>query len=370
MKKILAALLILASLVFTFACSDSEQYYEPVESTEEEKRVVMTFFLDGKSYDVKYELYRSLFLNFSEQYDNGDKSFWDSEASADALNEINEKIISFAADIYSTLHLSQRIGFDPYSSDVDTQIKDYIKKSVDGYADEDESFIGFGGDYNAYLLHLKSLNINYSVQELLIRYEIARSAITMHYTGTIDSENPSEDMEGGALQYSEADVKSFYDSDSCVRVLLTELDSKSFSSSRAEEIREKISSFSDTQDVKNYIVSFTATTESDAFSGVLIGSNSLDSAYYSEMKKAAFALSYMQTSEVIPVVTDRGSYYYILYKVDKNDEHYYENYSDVLNVYIRNEIGKIFSSVKSEFSNAITYTEIFNTIKHSEISMS
>lgn len=369
MKKIIATLLILASLVFLFACSGGVEYYEPKESTEEEKRVVMTFFLDGKSYDVKYELYRSLFLNFSSEYDKGDKSFWDTEASAEALEEINGKIIDFAADIYSTLHLAERIGFNPYSTEVDTEIKEYVKKSVDGYADDDETFLGFGGDYNAYLEHLKTLNINYAVQELLIRYEIARNAITEHYAGTVDSENPSEDMSEGALEYSEADVKSFYNSDSCARVLLTELDSKSFSSSRAEEIRAKISSFSDTQDVKNYIVSFTSTTGNDAFEGVVIGTHSLDSAYYSEMTDAAFSLSYMQTSKVISVVTDRGAYYYILYKVDKNDEHYSKNYSDILNVYIRNEIGKIFSSVKSEFSNAIIYAELFSTIKHSEISM-
>lgn len=369
MKKILAVLLILASLVFVSACSDGEEYYEPVESTEEEKRVVMTFIYEGKSYDVKYELYRALFLNFAEEYDGKDKSFWDTEASGEALHELNERIVAFAADIYSTLHLAEKIGFNPYSNSVDTEIKEYIKKSVDGYADADESFLGFGKDYNAYLEHLKALNMNYSVQELLIRYEIAKKAVTNHYTGTLDAENPTEDMTEGALKYGEADVRAFYDGDDSARVLLAELDSRSYSATRAEEIRKKIQSLGDIQAVKNYIVGFTATAEKDAFEGVVIGKVSLDSAYYSEVTEAAFALSYMETSDVISVVTDNGSYYYILYKVDKNNEHYSKNYSDIASVYVANELGKIFSGIRDGMVTSVNYKELFDAIKHSEISM-
>ena len=74
MKKIIAFLLSLIILAGLTACSGGG--YEPVPSTDEEARVVMTLECDGKSYDVKYELYRALFLSHRDELDGGDRELW------------------------------------------------------------------------------------------------------------------------------------------------------------------------------------------------------------------------------------------------------------------------------------------------------
>ena len=61
MKKLLALLLIAATLLFT-ACSGGK--YKEQKSTDEEATIVMTMKIDGKEYGVRYELYRALFLNY------------------------------------------------------------------------------------------------------------------------------------------------------------------------------------------------------------------------------------------------------------------------------------------------------------------
>lgn len=368
MKRILTLFLAIICLLSLFSCGKDEEY-PPVESTDEEARVMMTIELDGEKYEVRYELYRALFLNFSKKYDKGDKSFWDTEASASAKTELNSRIISFCTDIFSALHLSKKIGYDPYSAATDEKIKEYISKSVNGYSDNSGSFIGFDGNYDAYLASLKEMNLNYSVQTLLLRYSIALDNINLYYAGTIDENDPTLDMKEGALIYTEEDVRSFYYGNESARVLLVTLDTKSYTENRAKEIRDKMATYTNAYSVSSYIVGFTATTPEDAFNGVLLGKYSLDSAYYSEIIKEAFSLAEGETGDVIRVSTDTVSNYHILYKTDKSDEYYSENYIDVRNVYIANRIGELLNEVKLTLAENVKRSELFDTIKHSEISM-
>ena len=63
MKRIIATLLVLATILTVSACKKKANY-DPIESTEEEARTVMTFVMDEKEYEVKYELYRAFFLTY------------------------------------------------------------------------------------------------------------------------------------------------------------------------------------------------------------------------------------------------------------------------------------------------------------------
>ena len=60
MKKLIALLLILAAILTLSSCK--KNFYEPVESTELEATTVMTLKYGGRTYEVKYELYRAFFL--------------------------------------------------------------------------------------------------------------------------------------------------------------------------------------------------------------------------------------------------------------------------------------------------------------------
>ena len=122
MKKILALFLLISTLFTMISCSKGK--YEPVESTEEEKRTVMTMQIDGDEYEVKYELYRALFLNYKSSVDGGDSSVWSGDNKAQYVEKIDAMILDRITEIYSAFAICKRIGFDVYSKDVEKKINE------------------------------------------------------------------------------------------------------------------------------------------------------------------------------------------------------------------------------------------------------
>ena len=360
MKKIIALILCISALLLNVGCK--KEKYPEIESTKEEARVMMSFDIDGEKYEMKYELYRALFLNFSNRYDNGDKSFWDKESSKAALDEINAEILEYTLDIFATLHVAKSIGFDPYSKDAEQTIKDYIIKSVEG---DGETIIGFGGDYDAYLESLKAANVNYSVQKLLLRYSISYDRIIAHYEGTVNENNPSEST-GGALQFTREDVLSFYNGNDAVRVSPVTL---KISYEKSLEIRNKIADADTMSEALEIAIKSTTASETDIFDGVVIGTHTLDKAYYNDVTAAAFALKDYETSELITVATDYGTEYWILYKQPKSQEHFDKCYNDMVSVYKSQKIGETINSVKERLKSTLSETEVYKNLKHSDISM-
>lgn len=363
MKKTISLLLCILMLLSAVGCK--KEKYPEVESTAEEARVMVTFKLDEEKYEMKYELYRALFLNFSENYDNGNKDFWDSPESVDELTELNEKILEYALDIFSTLHIAKKIGFDPYSKDAENKIAEYIETSVEGDGD---TITGFGGDYEAYLASLKASNINYSVQKLLLRYSIAYDKIIEHYEGVSNENNPTENEEG-AISATREDVLNFYNSDSAVRVSPITINATYITYNRANEIRNSIASAEDSSKALNIAIGSTASIPGDILNGIVIGTHSLDSIYYRDITEAALGLGENETSEVIYVVTDAGKEYWILYGRDKNTEHFENNYEYIKSVYISQKIGEIIDNTKKQLKDSLTETDAYKTLKHSDISM-
>ncbi len=363
MKKIIVLMLSILMLISAVGCK--KEKYPEIESTAEEARVMMTFTLDGEKYEMKYELYRALFLNFSKYYDGGDKSFWNSSDSSDELADLNAKILEYALDIFSTLHIAKTIGFDPYSDEAEDTIYEYIEKSVEG---DGETITGFGGDYDAYLDYIKSSNMNYSVHKLLLRYSIAYDKLIEHYEGVINESNPTE-SENGALSFTRDDVLSFYNSEKAVRVSPVIINAQYISRARAEEIRNEIASADGTDAALDAAIRNTASIANDVIEGVVIGTNTLDSVYYSDVTEAAFALGVNETSEVISVVTDNGPEYWILYKRDKNSEHFNNNYAYMESVFVSQRIGEIITNVKNQLRNSLVETDAYKNLNHAGISM-
>lgn len=364
LKRIICVLLLLALSLSLVACGNK---YPAVESTREESRVVMRLYADGKSYDVKYELYRALFLGYRKSVDGGDLSVWQGADKDKYISKIDAMILDAATDIYSTLHHAIKIGINPYSAVIDDKIQEYIKGSVEGYDDGGMSAIGYGGDYDAYLNALKKKGINYATQVLIYRYAIVYDRIVEYYAGTVDSENPTTDMSSGALQYTEDDIKAYYNGSATSHVLLTTLDSRSFTEKRAKEIRDKLDSFVVKSDVISYIMNFTATTEQDATKGVLIGEYSLDIAYYSVVISEAMRIKVGEVSKVIPVTTERGSYYYILYRIDKSQSYLDQYLGEVATSFVNNEIGKRIAADKDVLKASVSYTDVLKGLDRSQI---
>ena len=341
MKNFLSLILITAAIFSLVSCGGSK--YEPVESSELESQTAFTISVDGKTYEVKYELYRFLFLSNKKDVDGGDNSVWSGANKDKYIAEIDEIIIEKAAEIYSVLHLANKVGIDLYSSEYDKMIAEAIADTV---SSEEEG--GFSGDYQKYLDYLKEINLNYSVADLLLRYSVAEDALYEYYTGTLDGEYVSE-AQMGALKYTKEDVEAFYYNDAeSVRVRRIYRQKDYVSRDRIYEIREALveAAASSESAALDYLMNQRGptTSASDMENGDLHGRHSEDKLYYEEMINTAFELEIGEVSDVIEVSSTDDEAYVIMYRIPKNNEHFLDCYDYIASIYVHNEIGKLLDS--------------------------
>ena len=367
MKKLISIILILSSLVLV-GCGENE--YPPVESTEQERSVVMTMTVGGTEYEVNYELYRALFLTFKSEVDGGDASVWSGDNRDKYIEQINSIIIPKIADIYATLHTAKETGFDFNSKEVEEKIHEFIDESVNGGSHDGTSIEGYGS-YDAFLSALRDMGINYAVQIILYKYAIAQDVIDKYYIGDFDEDTLNPSSQPGELKYTEADVLAFYKSGECVRVIRAFMQSGVFDEARANKIKAKIEGAKDGGEgaVATVIIQNTATAPADVIKGVLIGRHSLNSNYYSKMTESAFSLDVGEVSDVIYISTGYESGYFIMYRAEKSDEYFEENYADVVAAYLDHTVGEIISNATDELIESVKFKKAYDSIIHSEISM-
>ncbi len=360
--------MLMSSFLILTSCKDEE--YEPVESTEEEKRVILTLSYENKSYDVKYELYRALFLNYKNEVDGGDKSVWSGEGKDEYIEKINEIIISEAARIYSAFHICEKIGYDLYSSDVEEKIASYVKASVEGGEIDGVTVEGYGS-YEAYLAALKASNLNYSVQALLFRYSIAKEVIDEYYMGTPSDEIDGE-YENGKIEYTRESVKEYYFSLDCVRVLRAFLrsDISYDTPSRAENLRQEMISSAGNGESSVIVTIINQSTSSidEVTNGFVIGRHNLDNAYYKELTEAAFKLENGDVSPVIRVTTDKSDGYYVMYRAEKTEENFARNYYNILFAYLSDKVGEKYDTTEEALISSASF-DSGATLDYAGISM-
>ena len=380
MKKIIALILLCSSVLALFSCrKNKETEYEPVPSTAEEAMVVMTMEIDGQRYNVKYELYRALFLNYKSSVDGGDSSVWSGENKDEYIAKIDSMILDRVTEIYAAFAVCKRIGFDVYSDSVDDEIKEIIKISVEGGSYGGRVISGFGS-YDAYLNALKEANLNYSVQELMLRYELATQAINKYYIGTVDPNDLTLNMTIGSIQYTKEDVLGFYNSDDCAILLRARLP-KLVSDSPLEDaeklkgkLTEAANSSADLTERHNKV--YIAIAHSGWFpdageleSGYVLGRYSEDRSYYGAMSDAVFSIGIGDVSECFEVVTEYEDSYYVVYKTVKSNEHFEENYETIKYVYLLNYVGEIVYGTADTLRSSVAYTSFLENLDHSKISM-
>ena len=365
MKRLISLSLILITVLGALVGCGSSKYPKQ-KSTKEESRVVMTLSLDGERYEIRYELYRALFLANKSKIDGGDDSVWSSDNKGEYIDRVNERIVNEAADIYSALHLADKLGLDIYSKDTDKEIDELVAIAVEGNGAD---IIGYGGDYEEYLDALKKRGINYSVQALIFRYSIALERINEYYLGYEDEALGEVD---GDYSFDENDVREFYYSDDCVRVLQAymQADVVTDAKERMESIRKAISN-RNPMEAALYIINHTSATSGDLIvdkeiSGIVFGSDALGHAY-ADYALAAFALEAGEVSEIIEI-NDGSRGYYLLYALDKEEAHFLKFYEDVKGAYLDNLIGKELSSISASLADSTQQSRDYSDVIHSEIS--
>lgn len=363
MKKLLIYIITCLSILLLVGCDDK---YEPVESTEEEARVIFTVEADGRKYEVRYELYRALFLGNKDIVDGGDSSVWQGEGAEEYINQINGIIMARATEIYSTIHLARELGYNPYSASADTKVREYVKGAVEG----DGTQMGYGS-YEAYLEALKKNNLNYSVADLLARYSLALEAVNAYYMGTGEDVFGNSDRE---FQPTKEAVSTYYMSDDSVRVLTAYIPRGVQDRAWVESFRNQMLSYDTELGMAGFIIGNTLATESDLIvdgelSGKVIGKDALDSFFYSEYIETAFSLEVGEMSPVIVIENSDADGYYILYKLDKSQEHLDRCYDAIEASYVDNVIGMKLAEIGEKFEKSAKITENYNSIIHSDISM-
>jgi len=367
MKRIIALLLAALMLLSFVSCGEK---YPPVESTDEESRVVMTLTVGDRSYDVRYELYRALFLANKKTVDGGDNSVWSGDNKAEYVERISEIIYGRISDIYSCFYVAESIGEDIYSSDYENKIKEQIRINVEG-----SDYITGHGSYEKYLESLKENYMNYSVSVLMMRYAFALDRINEYYYGREDGVLGEED---GNLEYTEDDVREFYFGDDCVRFLKAYLQEGVRTPSEMQQFRAAMAEKVGDTDVALYIIGNTSVTASELITtdgritGTVLGRSALDSIYYSEYTAEAFRIGVGEVSEIITVSGVSDGYsdgYYVFYGLEKDDEHLERCYAEIEAAYKSHTIGKIIDRAKSALLSSLKLTEDGKAIDHASISM-
>lgn len=363
MKKIISLFLvvILASCVFT-SC---DGYYRPRESSEKESETVIKLSFANEVYEVKYELYRALFLSLKSEVDGGNEGVWQGEEKDKYVRIIDELIFERLTDIYAVFSLAKAIGVNVYSDKYDESVLEIVKASVDGGIIAGTEYRGFDGDYEAYLDSLREMNLNYSVQDLMIRYALAIDDIFYYYGGNIEN-----DATTGALNYTREDVLSFYNSDDCVRVYQLYLSKykTSFTKENTTALRDRIAEKGSEAEVVATMIG-SSTYGDNIKDGIIIGKYNLDEFYYKDLTNAAFSLGIFETSPVIEISSAFDEGYFILYRTTKTNEHFEKCYDDIAEIYVEEVLGKMISDRATALLTNLEKTEGYSKLDHSKISM-
>ena len=360
-KKLLSIILLLGLTVSLFSCGAD---YPPVESTEEEKRTVMTLGIEDKVYEIPYELYRAFFLNLKSTVDGGNASAWSGKDKDKYVEQIDKLIIEQISDVYAVFHIASRIGIDLYSEENEQILDNYVKASVEGGIVDSMEVIGFDGDYDAYLASLKELNLNYSAQRTMLRYALGSELIDYYYIG--DETTPGE------LKYTEDDVREFYFGDESARVIEGYFKEGVTAKTKEElvAIRDAVAASPDELTAALIIIRNSITGgEDDIINGSLIGKYSRDPIYYSELTEAALSLSVGECAELIEVSTGYSNGYYIIYKAEKSEENFKANLDYVTDVYLAHRIGKLIYEAKSALIDSARATDALKALDRASIKM-
>ena len=363
MKKIIAFFLLMVLLIPLVSCSSGTKY-TPVESTASEKRVVMTLTLGDKSYDVRYELYRALFLTYRDEVSLGNNDVWVQDGKEAYVDKINTMILDKVTAIYSVFAVCEDIGVNLYSASVDRQVDEYIATSIAG---EDGD-----GTYEEYLVLLNKMYLNWSVQDLLLRYAIGLEAIDAYYIGDFDAENIGDSVNVGNLSYTREDIKAYYNSDECIRILRAHIQASAHyePDKYAETVRRRMAEAAPNEKaVATVIINTGLTAATEVMNGYVIGKYNLDSFYYGDLTKAAFALSPFTVSDPVRVHNGDDDIIFIIYHAEKSDTHFDRCYTEIAYVYLTDQVGKIITEAAESLKMGVEYTDVFSSFDYSAIDM-
>lgn len=157
-QKSCALLLSLTLLCGLTGCKNADLF-----STEEESTPVMTI----AGYDVPYELYRYVAMNYKSQYESGldekeAAELWLGEDGAALLSELEEHTNETLRNLYATISLAAEYDLTPDSALISETVATRM----------DEIYEGYDNDNAAYLADLEPYYMNDSVYRFLTQNDV------------------------------------------------------------------------------------------------------------------------------------------------------------------------------------------------------
>lgn len=349
MKKILSWVLLLATLITLVSCNDPE--YPPVESSKKESQVLMKISAGRKSYEVRYELYRAFYLTLREDYGE--------TLTPEDSEELERRVLDNIYNLYSTFALCEDYGINLYSKEIEKQIESFIRVSVEGGMLDSVQIEGHAS-YEDYLASLGELYLNYSVQVLLFRYTIGMAAIEAHYP----------EVDGIQQNVTREEVRAFYDREDTRRYLSLYLSSDYYTDQRISEIRDTLATLEGEDAVAIKMVQYSATLAAEEIlAGRIITPYNLDELLYSDLTEAAASLAMGETSAPVGAFNYQNRGYFILYRAEKSDAHFEENFNSIAREYINDKIGRDLSEVNAELRENTTFFVAYEALDRASISM-
>lgn len=145
--KVISAVVACVLICSSFAsCSD------PLKSTAEEKEIVMTV----GDYEVPYELYRYMVLNYKSRMTSDESDRNDPEKAAESAAEIDAAIEEDLKDFYAVFALADENGVGTDNEAIQAAVDAAVKDTRNGYESDE-----------AYVADLATGYLNHSVYELL-----------------------------------------------------------------------------------------------------------------------------------------------------------------------------------------------------------
>ena len=193
--------------------------------------------------------------------------------------------------------------------------------------------------------------------------------------GTFSADEIDGSFTNGAISYTEDEVRAFYESTECVRVLRHYIQAGlqgSYTEAYANTVRGYIeyAAESGEEAVANTIMANgTLSAFSEVKNGYVMGKYNLDRAYFGEMTDVAFSLEIGEVSPVIRVSDITNDGYYILYRAEKSEEHLEECFAEICYVYLKNKVGQTLEGVRLSLHESVSYSDFFKSLDRSGISM-
>ncbi|MBQ8641280.1 MAG: peptidylprolyl isomerase [Clostridia bacterium] len=300
-NTVLAACALSVSLLFSGCGSDA------LASTSEELTPVMT--IDG--YEVPYELYRYVAMNYKNQYEAGlDESaaaeLWLGDEGKALIGELESNTIDTLKNLYATLSLAADYGLTPDSALINESVSTMM----------DEIYESYENDTDVYLESLKPYYMNDSVYRFLTQDEVLTQEL---FYAMLNS---------GDIISDETLLREMIESDAFIRVkqILIAADngnSAEANRAKADELHEKLESGADFETLlQEYGEDLYMFNNSDGY--YIIRGNR-----YEAFEEAAFSLDAGEYSDVVE--TEAG--FSILMRYDKEADYLETHFDDLCQEY-------------------------------------